>query len=81
MAQLAALVAVTKQVPEWHHLDTGGTAVGKTHAALVGVAGRRFVKVTAWRVSREPAIILSLHTVPRGCKWLDPSLPGHTCGT
>lgn len=40
MAQLAALVAVAKQVLEWHHLDTGGTAVGKTHAALVGVAGR-----------------------------------------
>ena len=40
MAQLAALVAVAEHVPEWHRLDAGGTAVDKTHAALVGVAGR-----------------------------------------
>lgn len=40
MAQLAALVAVAEHVPEWHRLDTGGTVVNKTHAALVGVAGR-----------------------------------------
>lgn len=77
MAQLAALVAVTKQVPEWHHLDTGGTAVGKTHAAP-GWGGREggSSRSQPWRVSREPAIIFPA-LVPRGCRVAGSSGPTH----